>query len=539
MTTGQSPLNEGFAAAGAGDFTHADAIAGAMLARNPDDAGALQLAGFSAFRQGRSHDALKAFIHANRVEPGQPQVLLWLGLLFKERGDFAKGERAFADLIAVSPGHGEAWCNLAEIQYLTDRKEPARASMEKALAVEPGSAIITARAARFFEILHDMERARSLSARAFTLDPSNEVVAIAALEIYIRDRRDDEVVKAATPLLQSGPGADRRNQARLHRLIATAQDRRGDHGAAFTHYVEANRLQALIGRDAARETPSPLQAVSLDRLIRHLDENDPAAWRRHEPMQGPAPVFLLGFVRSGTTWLDQILSSHPRIIVMEEEDNFIDAWRQYSLTDEGLSLLPTLSREEIARLRDAYWTRSMKALAGRAKREFIIDKMPLNTAQLALIWRLFPEAKIIFAVRDPRDAVFSAFQQHFQVNAGMAHFLDIAEAAAFYDRVMMIGEKMRAAVPFMLHEVRYENLVADFDSEISRILDFLGVEWNDDVRHYQATALARTIKTASARQVTEKPFDTSIGKWRRYRAGMAPALPILARWVRKFGYPAD
>ncbi|NWG91046.1 MAG: sulfotransferase [Parvularculaceae bacterium] len=539
MSDGKTPFDHGIAAAQAGDFARATAIARTMFVRDPNDVGALQIAGFTAYRQGRNVEALRAFIRANQIEPGRPQLLYWLGVLYKERGDYGQAERAFAEATERDPGNGDALCHLAEVRYLNDQRVLARATFEKALAAEPRSATVLARAARFFETTHEMGRARSLAADAMRLDPENAVARLAALEIDLRDRRYEAVIAAAAPLLTAFPGSNRRIEARLHHILATAHDRLGDFGPAFGHYSEANRLLAMLDLDHARGTPSPLQTEHLDRMIRFLQGQDPAFWPRDGALEGRAPVFLMGFVRSGTTWLDQILSSHPRIAVMEEEDNFVDAWRRFSLADEGLSLLPEQTAAEINALRASYWARAKKALGRRDDRDMIVDKLPLNTAQLALIWRLFPEAKIIFVLRDPRDAVLSAFQQHFQVNPGMAHFLDIKSAAEFYDRVMTIGDLVRGGAQLNIHDVRYENIVADFDGEIGRILDFLGVGWDDAVRNYRETALARAVRTPSAKQVIEKPYDTSIGKWRHYRDGMAPALAILAPWVKRFGYAPD
>lgn len=539
MTPTQTPFQEGLEAAQTGDFARAEAIARAMLDGNPNDIGALQIIGFTAFRQGRNTAALKAFLQAVRLEPGQPRLLYWLGVLFKERGDFVQAERAFSNAVRIDPRYGEAWCHLGETFFLLDRKDRAREAIESAIRSEPQSATVLARAARLFELVHDADRARDLAARAALLDPSDEIAGIALVEMALREKRYDAVISGGTASFNSGTNVNRRNQARLRHLTATAQDRLGDYTAAFANYSEANRLQGSLDNDAASSVPSPLHTDNLDRIAAYLHNVQPADWKAPDSLEGPAPVFLLGFVRSGTTWLEQILSSHPSVTAMEEEDLFVDVWRDLLITDAGLSRLPALSLEDINRRRAQYWARADKVLAKDSRREVIVDKLPLNTVNLLLIWRLFPEAKIIFALRDPRDAVFSAFQQHFQVNAGMAHFLDIRTGAAFYDRIMTIGALMREKAPLVVHEVRYERVVADLPAEIARLLDFLGLPWNDNVLNYQETARSRTIRTPSARQVIEKPYATSIGKWRHYRDGMAPVLPILAPWVAKFGYDPD
>lgn len=534
-----SPFQQGLAAASAGDFPRAYAIARALLARDPNDVHALQIVGFAAFRQGRNEEALQAFLRANRAEPGQPALLYWLGLVNLERGAFERAEKAFRNAVEINPKYGEAWCHLGETLFLLDRQEEARAAFEAAIAAEPASASVLARAARHFESTHDLARARDLASEAVRLAPSDEIAWIALIELDLREKRHADVIEKATERLALSDPRNFRNRSRLNHLLASALDRSGDHDRAFATYAEANRLQSLLGNDTARIALSPLQSEALDRLIRYLRAEDLSAWTHHNSLEGPTPVFLLGFVRSGTTWLDQILSSHPDVAVMEEEDNFADAWAELLVSDRGLARLASLTREDVNSFRARYWARARKTTAAASTDKMIVDKLPLNTVQLALIWRLFPEAKVLFALRDPRDAVLSAFQQHFQINTGMSYFLDIKTSAEFYDKVLTIGSLVRTKTPLAVHEVRYENVVADLQSEIRRALDFLELPWTDAVLNYQETAKQRAVRTPSRQQVVQSPYSTSIGKWRNYRAGMAPALPILAPWVRKFGYSSD
>lgn len=531
-----TPLEEGLAAARTGDHARANAIVRALLARDPNDVHALQLAGFVAFREGRTAEALRAFLRANQAAPGQPAILYWIGLLLKDRGDFEQARRVFEDALRINPDHAEGWCQLGETQFLLGRLADADAAFERALAAEPSASMVLARAARHSEKRHDLSRARALAEAALKADPQNEIAAIALVEIDVRERRFEDAVARAEPLL-ARDSRNLRNQARLNHLAATSLDRLGDYREAFVRYERANRLQKELdsGQGSA---PSTLLTENLDRLIGFLRAVDISGWRAPKPA-GPAPVFLLGFVRSGTTWLDQILSSHPDIVVMEEEDNFADAWRELLVSDAGLAKLAAMPAEDVGRLRAAYWTRAAGKISEADRTKTVVDKLPLNSVHLPLIWRLFPEARIIFALRDPRDAVFSAFQQHFQINTGMAHFLDIRSAAEFYDRVMTIAALTRAQAAFDIREIRYETVVGDFESEIRGLIAFLGLPWSDAVLDYQATAKERAIRTPSAPQVIEKPYATSIGKWRRYREGMAPALPVLAPWAERFGYEAQ
>jgi tetratricopeptide (TPR) repeat protein len=535
MKAARTPFEEGLAAVERGDYGRAEAIARALFARDREDVHALQLVGFAAFRQGRNREALEAFWRANRVAPGQPALLYWLGVLYMERGDFEQAERAFAQTVRIDPRHAEAWCQLGETLYHLDRQAEAKDAHERALAALPDSPAVLARCARFFETLHDLDRARALAERAHALAPADALAAIALAEIRLREGRCEDVLAIAAPALAGG--ADR-NRAKLLHLSAAALDRIGRCAEAFDRLQAAHALQRELCAERPLADMSPLHPDALSRMIVFLESADLATWTVHADLEEQAPVFLLGFVRSGTTWLDQILSSHPDIAVMEEEDNLQDAWRALTISEEGLARLAGLTRADVYHWRRKYWERARQSLRADVGAPIVVDKLPLNTAQLPLIWRLFPDAKIIFALRDPRDAVLSAYQQLFQINTGMFHFLELSGAAKFYDQVMTIGALTRQKAPLDLCEIRYERLVGDFRSEIARLLDFLEAPWSDAVLSYDETAKARAVRTPSRAQVVEKPYDTSIGKWRRYEKEMAPALDTLGRWAVRFGYPA-
>lgn len=528
---------EGLRAAECGDFARAAAIAQSMLARNPNDVHALQIIGYSAFQRGDNAGALNAYIKANRAAPGQPALLYWIGVLFKERGDMVQAERAFRTATEIKPDYGEALCHLGETLYLIDKKDEAAAAYEQARAVEPHSATVLAKCARFFETIHDLEKARTLAEQAFDAAPSNELIAIAFAEILLREKETDRAIEILEPI-SSADSVNQRNQSKIMSLLAAAYDRKKRYEAAFAALENAHRLQKNITSSQVAAQQSPLQTPVLQRTLEFLSDTNFGSWTSYDALEGAAPVFLIGFVRSGTTWLDQILSSHPQIEVMEEEDNFIDIWPRYVVDQKGAQRLPALTLDDVNALRAAYWKRAKQILKDD-KGGPVVDKVPLNTAQLGLIYRIFPDAKIIFAVRDPRDCVLSAYQQHFQINAGMAHFLDMTTAAEFYDRVMSIGEIVRNGTALDVHEIRYENLVADLEKEARALIDFLALPWDDAVLNYRETARQRAVRTPSRQQVVQKPYATSIGKWRNYRAGMAPALPILAPWVEKFGYDVD
>ena len=247
-----------------------------------------------------------------------------------------------------------------------------------------------------------------------------------------------------------------------------------------------------------------------------------------------APAFLVGFPRSGTTLLDTFLMGHPRACVIEEGSMLEKATGVISDTPQ-LDWPP----EAVARARKTY----LDELSRHVDPNFaglVVDKHPLNMLRLAVIYALFPDAKVIFAQRHPCDVVLSGFMQNFQLNHAMASFLELTDAADFYDAVMTIWELSRNAVPLAIHTVTYECLTADPSRELRPALEFLGLDWSDELLDHQATARNRgSIMTASYDQVVQPLSRAPSGRWRRYREQLEPVLPILLPWAQKLGYAID
>ena len=162
--------------------------------------------------------------------------------------------------------------------------------------------------------------------------------------------------------------------------------------------------------------------------------------------------------------------------------------------------------------------------------------MPLSSVALPVIAKLFPNARILFALRDPRDAVLSCFRRRFGMNPSMYQLLTLEGAAIFYDGVMRLSERYRELLPLPQQFVRYESLVDDFEATTREVCAFIGLDWNPNMADFAARARTRGISTPSAAQVARGLNREGKGTWRRYREQMAPVLPLLEPWVERFGY---
>ncbi|HXQ45391.1 MAG TPA: sulfotransferase, partial [Caulobacteraceae bacterium] len=249
-------------------------------------------------------------------------------------------------------------------------------------------------------------------------------------------------------------------------------------------------------------------------------------------------IFFVGFPRSGTTLLEQILASHPDVLALDERHALAEATRDLFVSDPKLERLRTITAEEAQVYREGYW-RNVAAYCPDVAGKVFVDKYPLNSERLPLIAKLFPEARILFALRDPRDVVLSCFRRRFEMNPAMYEFCTLEGAAALYDAVMRLVERYKAVLALPLQYVRHERVVEDLRGEVGAVCDFIGVEWDDAMLDFAQTARRRGVRTPSAGQVVRGLYDEGIGHWRNYRAELASVMPLLAPWVEAFGYPAD
>ncbi len=262
-----------------------------------------------------------------------------------------------------------------------------------------------------------------------------------------------------------------------------------------------------------------------------------AGWTRSDgPPPEQCPVFLTGFPRSGTTLLDQVLDSHPETQVIEERG--LMAVLQHELASQGPfpGILASLDKAAIEKLRERYYAlagNEIEALPGR----LLIDKLPLNITNAGLIYRVFPNARFVFALRHPADVCLSCFMQNFRPTDAMANFFSLASTVEFYASAMALWQTYRERLPLTVHTVRYEDLLDDFRGQAGSLLEFLGLGWHDSVAAFHEHARRRArINTPSYHQVSQPLYTDARFRWHRYRAQLEPYLGQLAPWINAFGY---
>ena len=223
--------------------------------------------------------------------------------------------------------------------------------------------------------------------------------------------------------------------------------------------------------------------------------------------------------------------------VLEEKpivDIFISSLEKK--TNNDLHNLENIDDNSIKNLRKIYFDNRDKYINFDPEKIYI-DKMPLNLIHVGEIVRIFPNAKFIFAIRNPYDVILSCFMQQFSPNNAMANLTNLDDATNLYDLVMNLWLKYNEIFTLNVQTVKYENVVGNFDGSIKKLLNFLELEWNDKVKEFYKTAEKRgIINTPSYNQVNMPLYNKSINRWKNYENKFLSNKNILDKWVKKFKY---
>jgi tetratricopeptide (TPR) repeat protein len=552
----------------AGDLAGAKAAYSAILAQTPDHARARAGLGVIALQSGDAQAAARDLAAAAEQAPGDPLILNNLGNARMALGDAAGAEAAFDAAVRHDPQDVGTRYNRAVARHRLRRLAEAQADYEAVLAADPGRLEAAVNLAALHREREDPGAGIAILSAAVAQagrDPEaqlalaelNETVgeiaaAQAALAALPASRQSDpraclvrarlhlragEAEAGLTALAALPVGVPAQAQRQALALRALLLDRAGRMEEAFEGFREANAAMAASRPDAAA------LAARYHRRI--------AAYR--DALAGPPPtfpdpdplpfglVFFCGFPRSGTTLMEQILDAHPATATTGEDSPLQRLCESLPppadpRRNDPADTIAALTAAERNRLRAAF-TDLVNERHGDMNGRVLIDKLPLNLVELGVIARLFPDARILVAIRDPRDCVLSAFMQPFRLNDAMACLLTLEDAAETYAAVFDLYAAQKDAARLPIHEYRYEDLIDDFDGTVRTTLAFLGLPWDDRLKDYRAALAGRYIATPSYMTVTQSLSRRAIGRWRRYEAPMAAVADRLAPYVRRFGYP--
>lgn len=524
-----------------GRHDEALALAKAAIDDGLDHPLPLQIAAAALAQVGRFDEALILHERCVRLAPGDPAARAGLAecLFAAQRPEAALD--AWDEALLGAPADVTLMTGKARVLIALGRSEEAAQLLRRALAADPASLPAAFALARLAMEAGAFEEADDLSHRLLARAPRQPDFLWFAARLAL-GRGDPETARVQLAQIVDQPGLNPEQRAEALLELGQALDAVGCTSEAFAAAVEGKAIQRRLyaARAAGRES----ETDKLERLGAWFAGADSAAWGPAPSLAGAidgeaaAHTFLVGFPRSGTTLLEQALAGHPDVQTLEEAPTLAEPYAEFLSSPQDCARLARLDGAEADHWRAGYWATVRAHGVDTARGRLFLDKAPAGTLTIPLIAKLFPKARIIFAVRDPRDVVLSCLRSAFQMNAMTYAFTSLEGTASCYRACMAMARTYRRVFALEIMDVGYEALVDDFEARLAAISAFLGLTPHPSMLDIASTAAGRTVRTPSASQVRAGLNQAGIGRWRAYATELAPIQAMLAPWVETFGYPA-
>lgn len=516
-----------------GDMAEAIALARLALDRGHTHSVLFNLRAYWHESENRFAAAVEDLERARALAPRDSRILNALGRCLTQTGRFEEAVAILDGALATAPREAAIHYNKGFALEMGADLAAARMCYERALELDPQMSDAVARLAGLAARRSDWAAARVLADRALARVPRDSIAHFAHVMAELHDGEFAAAERRMRAVIAE-PATPMQGRANALNFLGDALHGQQRYGDAFAAYVESRAiLKALHG---GRFEPPADTGMTITARVLSVLETAPLRAGGAAADDGAAKlVFLVGFPRTGTTLLGQLLAAHPDVAVAEEKPFLAAAIAEFVMAPDGPARLAALSEKERERHRDLYFAAAARALP-EAAGKVLVDQNPLNTVYLPLIATLFPEARIVFALRDPRDVVLSCFRRLFVVNPYTYEFLSLDGAARFYDATMRLADAARTRLGLAWLDIRNEELVAEFEGTARALCRFLGIEWNDSLESFPTLSKSRAIATPSATQVARGLNREGFGQWRHYQGEMRDVLPLLETWAARLRY---
>jgi tetratricopeptide (TPR) repeat protein len=472
------------------------------------------------FAEKNEVEALRVLGEALKFAPKNVQTLLITAKIQLKRNNLQAAEQAARLALGEEPDNAEALTLLGQVLHETDRYEEALEVLDRAVAKSPDNP----EALNFYGValksVGRLDEAREHILRALKLNDAM-YGAYANLNdlIDFSEGVGEELFNRMDAIFETVPNHEVEPFLALHFAYAKALDDRGQHEKALDHYIVGGRMKRAQLDYKESETFGFFDG------IRAAFPKEAFEKRRFQGLDDDRPVFIIGMPRSGSTLVEQILSSHPDVYGAGEVKYLARALGQLKDRFPSLPKYPEMAAKITPAQLDITARNYQQALAqgaGEAKR--ITDKLLTNYFFLGLINLLFPKAKVIHTRRDPVDTCLSGFTKLFKDD--MPHSYDLTELGRYYGKYRELMEHWEKVLPegFMTTVV-YEDVVANTEKEAKRLIEFLGLPWNDKCVDFHKSD--RPVKTASVAQVRKPIYKTSVQRWKKYGPGLQPLVDAI------------
>jgi tetratricopeptide (TPR) repeat protein len=420
--------------------------------------------------------------------------------------------------------------------------ERARACFERAVRVAPKSGHARLSWAAWLERERRLDDAWEQTEICLAQSPGDPAALYYRAFLLHRKGQTAEAEALLRELVQT-PTRDPNIRISCFHLLAVVLDELGHYEQAMEWLLKAKALTREHNDIAALERKYDDAARRRRSLLARLTPEMIARWRAAGSKSRAQKTLALlgGHPRSGTTLLEQILGAHPSIAAFDESDAFVvEIGDRLFAADPFPPLtaaaLDGLSASKQTELKARYFKSLLREENGERPAQVLLDKNPTPTASLPIWLRMFPDSKIIIALRDPRDVVVSCFFQNLSLTPLNVNFLSLGRTVQHYQDLMDVWLRMREFGGFDWIESRYEDVVAGTEKEGRRVTEFLGLAWHPAQDRSQESARARFVFSPTYSEVTKPIHNRAVGRWRHYAAALEPFRQALEPYMRAFGY---
>jgi len=510
------------------------------LQLNPNHVEALSCLGEILLEQWRVDKAAELIEKAMQLGGEDYSAGCAIALLREAQSRLADAESAWRRVIEIDPSRDRGAIGLAKLLITQDRSEEARQVYQQAQTGGLVSVNFYLSWSRFEEHAHNLEEASRIATMAADSSPGSLPVTIFRSTLARRNKDFQAAIEILDEMKLEGLRSNRLKADFLFEK-GTVLDKLGQFSEAFAAFDSANSYKNRYTGVEYEKAEDERQYAVLAEVFTEDYCRQFAALAAELPETDITPVFIVGFPRSGTTLLEQILGAHGEMEPAGELPYILDLAHGECSQQLGSSLpYPeclidqerSLTTADLLQLRETYLTRMKRHRVTQEGVRWVVDKMPHNALFIGLIALLFPKSPIIHISRHPLDSCLSAYFSNF---TGHRYTSSLESTATHYQHMMDCIEHFRSVLTMRFIDIRYQDLVDDQASVVGRLLDFIGAEWDEScMQHHKKS---RLVQTVSYEQVTQEVYRTSLARYLGYWDSVQNCIPIIQPSLDRFDYP--
>ena len=467
------------------------------ISLKPDFAEAHNNLGDTLKELGRLYEAEASYRKAINLKPDYVEARYNLGNTLREVGKLEEAEASFRRAISAQPDFAEAHNNLGVTLKELGKLDACESSYKKAISLKPDFAEAHNNVGIMLQELGKLDEAQASFRKAIALKPDYAEAYRNLANTMTFSSEDEHLFHMQ--VLYRDPAISDKNRCHICFALARAAEDLEDCGAAFQFYEKGNALRKKqLGYDKAQDSTLFTKLKATYPQI----SSYPLAPGIVAPQN--TPLFIIGMLRSGTTLVEQIISSHPMVTGAGELPLVSQYGRSVAI---GQTPVDT---ETLTTFREQYLNSLQQHSEGRA---IVTDKMPQNFRFLGLITTALPEAQIIHIKRDSAAVCWANYTQYFVSSVGYCYSLD--DILHYYELYEDLMSYWHQALPNRIYDLDYERLTANPEEETRKLIGHLGLEWDDACLSPEKNA--RGVATASNVQIRKKVYQGSSERWKRYR----------------------